>query len=130
LDSITFFWSFVKMLFALALVIVMMIAAMYLLKKYFYNTPASINGNDAMVHIISNCYLGPKNNILLIEVLGQIMLLGVSNHQMSILGTITDPSAIENLKGIRNKEKNLPASDALARYKSLFRNISQMRKVK
>jgi flagellar protein FliO/FliZ len=117
------------MLAALAVVIIMMIAAMYLLKKYFYNSPSSINGNDAMIHVISNCYLGPKNNVLLIEVLGQLMLLGVSNHQMSILGTITDPAAIEKLKGIRHKEKNLPVSDALSRYKSLLKNISKMRKV-
>lgn len=129
MDSISFFWSFFKMLAALAIVIALMIGAMYLLKKYFYQPSAAINGNS-MIRIISTCHLNPKNSILLVDVLGQIMLLGVSNHQMSILGTITDPEALENFKNLRLSQKSLPVSDALSRYKSLLRNIGQMRKVK
>jgi flagellar protein FliO/FliZ len=115
------------MLAALAIVIAMMIGAMYLLKKYFYQSPAAINGNT-MIRIISTAYLSPKNSILLVEVLGQVMLLGLSNHQMSILGTITDHEALENLKNLRLIQKSSPVSDTLSRYKSLFRNISRMRK--
>jgi flagellar protein FliO/FliZ len=129
LDSISFFWSFFKMLTALAIVIALMIGAMYLLKKYFYQPSSTINGNT-MIRIISTCHLNPKNSILLVDVLGQVMLLGVSNHQMSILGTITDPKALENFKNIHLSQTSLPVSDTLARYKSLLRNISQMRKGK
>jgi len=129
LDSISFFWSFFKMLAALAVVIVLMIGAMYLLKKYFYQPSTAINGN-AMIHIISTCYLSPKNSILLVDVLGQVMLLGVSNHQMSVLGTITDPEALENFKNLHLSQKSFSASDTLSRYKSLLRNISQLRKSK
>jgi len=128
-DSISFFWSFFKMLASLAVVIALMIGAMYLLKKYFYQPSAAINGN-AMIRIISTCHLNPKNSILLVDVLGQVMLLGVSNHQMSILGTITDPEALENFKNLHLSQKSLPMSDTLSRYKSLLLNISQMRKGK
>lgn len=117
------------MLTALAVVIALMIMAMYLLKKYFYQPSAAVNGNS-MIHIISTCHLSPKNSILLVDVLGQVMLLGVSNHQMSILGTITDPVAMENLKNFHLTKKSLPTSDTLSRYKSLLRNIGQMRKSK
>lgn len=117
------------MLVALAVVIALMIGSMYLLKKYFYQPSAAINGNS-MIRIISTCHLSPKNSILLVDVLGQVMLLGVSNHQMSILGAITDPDAMENLKNLHVTKNSLPASDTLSRYKSLFRNISQMRKGK
>ncbi len=129
MDSISFFWSFFKMLAALAIVIALMIGSMYLLKKYFYQPSAAINGNS-MIRIISTCHLSPKNSILLVDVLGQVMLLGVSNHQMSILGTITDPDAMENFKNLDLTKNSLPASDTLARYKSLLRNIGQMRKGK
>lgn len=129
MDSISFFWSFFKMLASLAVVIALMIGAMYLLKKYFYQPSAAINGN-AMIRIISTCHLNPKNSILLVDVLGQVMLLGVSNHQMSILGTITDPEALENFKNLHLSQKSLPMSDTLSRYKSLLLNISQMRKGK
>jgi len=129
LESISFFWSFFKMLVALAIVIALMIGAMYLLKKYFYQPSAAIHGN-AMIRIISTYHLNPKNSILLVDVLGQVMLLGVSNHQMSILGTITDPEALENVKNIHLSQKTIPVSDPLTRYKSLLRNIGPMRKGK
>jgi len=115
------------MLGALAIVIAMMIGAMYLMKKYFYQAPVASDGS-AIIHIISTCHLGPKNSILLVEVLGQIMLLGVSNNQMSILATITDPGAMETLRNLRLKERSFPMSDPLARYKSLIRNFSRTRK--
>lgn len=117
------------MLAALAIVIALMIGAMYLLKKYFYKPSSTINGS-AMIRIISTCHLNPKNSILLVDVLGQVMLLGISNHQMSILGTITDPEALENVRNLHLSQKTLPVPDTLARYKSLLWNISQMRKGK
>ncbi len=83
-----------------------------------------------MIHILSTRYLGPKNSILLVDVLGQVMLLGVSTNQISALGTISDPKALENLKNLRLQHKALPISESLLRYKSLLRNISQMRKGK
>ena len=127
MDSISFFWSFFKMIAALAVVIAMMIGAMYALKKYFYQSPVTAD-RSAMIHVISSCHLGPKNSILLVEVLGQFLLLGVSEQQMSILTTIMDPEAIENLKNSRMKERLFPVSDPFSRYKSLFRNIFRMRK--
>jgi flagellar protein FliO/FliZ len=127
LDSINFFWSFFKMLASLAIVIAMMIGAMYLMKKYFYQSPVA-TGGSAMIHIVSACHLGPKNSILLVEVLGQVILLGVSNNQMSILTTINDPGAMENLKNIRLKEGLLPVSDPFTRCKSLFHNFSLIKK--
>lgn len=128
MDSISFFWSFFKMLAALALVIAMMIVVMVVLKKFFYQSPAALGGNS-MIHVISSCHLGPKNSILLVEVLGQVILLGVSDHQMSILTTIKDTEAIENMKNARNKQHPVePDSDPFSRYKSLIRNISGMGK--
>jgi flagellar protein FliO/FliZ len=117
------------MLASLAVVIALMIGAMYLLKKYYYQPSTAINGNS-MIRIISTCHLNPKNSILLVDVLGQVMLLGVSNHQMSILGTITNPEVLDKVKNIHLSQKSIPVSDTLARYKSLFRNINKMRKGK
>ncbi len=115
------------MLAALTVIIAMMIGVMYLLKKYLYQSPAAINGNT-MIRIISTSYLSPKNSILLVEVLGQVILLGISYNQMSILGNITNHEALENLKNLQLKQKSPPVSDTVPRYKSLFRNISRMRK--
>jgi flagellar biosynthetic protein FliO len=117
------------MLAALAIVIAMMIGTAYVLKKYFYRSPETINGNH-MIDILSARYLGPKNSILVVDVLGQVMLLGVSTNQISTLGTISDPKALENLKNLRLQHEALPISESFLRYKSLLRNINQVRKGK
>ena len=129
MDSVSFVWSFFKMLAALAIVIALMIGAAYMLKKFFYRSPETIDGNH-MIDILSTRYLGPKNSILLVDVLGQVMLLGVSTNQISALGTISDSKALENLKNLRLKHKALPISESFLHYKSLLRNIGQARKGK
>jgi flagellar biosynthetic protein FliO len=117
------------MLTALAVVIALMIGAMVVLKKYFYQSPSSRSGND-MIHIISTCHLSPKNSLLLADVLGQFILLGISNHQMSILGTITDPEAINNLKNHKFVQRSAPLNDTFTHYKSLLRNINPLKRGK
>ena len=117
------------MLAALSIVIAMMIGTAYVLKKYFYRSPETINGNP-MINILSARYLGPKNSILLVDVLGQVMVLGVSTTQISTLGTISDPKALENLKNLRLQHKAPPVSESFLSYKSLLRNIGQVRKGK
>lgn len=127
MDSISFFWSFFKMLTTLAIVIAILIGAMVLLKKYFYRSPASVGGN-ALIRPLCSYPLGPKNSILLVEVLGQILLLGVSDHQMSLLTTITDPGSIEKLRNQHPQGGFTPLSDPFSRCKSLLQNISRQRK--
>lgn len=127
MDTVSYAWSFFKMLAALAIVIAMMIGTAYVLKKYFYRSPETVNGNP-MIDILSTRYLGPKNSILLVDVVGQVILLGVSTAQISALGTISDPKALENLKNLRLQHKPPTVSDSFLRYRSLLRNIGQLRK--
>ncbi|MFH1081208.1 MAG: flagellar biosynthetic protein FliO [Pseudomonadota bacterium] len=127
MDSISFFWSFFKMLAALAVVIALMIVAMYFMKKYFFHSLPDANGS-ALINIISTRHLSPKHSIMLVEVLGQVILLGVSNQQMSMLSAITDPDAREKIKIARLKDGLLSAADPLSQYRSLFRNFVRLRK--
>ena len=127
MDSISFFWSFFKMLAALAIVIALMIVAMVVIKKYFLHSLPQMN-NSAPINIISTRHLSPKNSLLLIEVLGQVILVGVSNQQIAMLSEINDPAAIEKIKNTRLVEGLLSDGDPLARCKSLFRNLSGRRK--
>lgn len=115
------------MLAALAVVIALMIVAMHFLKKYFFHSLPDVNGS-ALINIISTRHLSPKNSVMLIEVLGQLILLGVSNQQMSLLSTISDPEALEKIKIARLKNGLFSAADPLSRYKSLFRNFGRLRK--
>lgn len=129
MDSVSFIWSFFKMLFALAIVIAMMIGTAFVLKKYFYRAPETGGGNQ-MIRILSTRYIDPKNSILLIDVLGQVMLLGVSANQISPLGTISDPKALEKLNDISFQPKVPPLSQGLLSFKSILTNMGPARKEK
>jgi flagellar protein FliO/FliZ len=128
MDSVSFFWSFLKMLSALALVIGLMIAALVVIKKYFYHSPA-VSGGNTMIDIISTHHLGPKNSFILVDVLGQVLLLGISNQEISLLTTITDPDALDKLKSLRFRKDAPSTPDPfLWRYKSLLKTIGRVRK--
>jgi len=128
MDSISFFWSFFKMLAALALVIGLMIAALFVVKKYFYQSPA-VSGGNTMIDVISTHHLGPKNSFMIVDVLGQILVLGVSNQEISLLTVITDPEALDKLKSSRlRKDIHSIPDPFLFRYKSLLKTIGRGRK--
>jgi flagellar biosynthetic protein FliO len=127
MDSISFFWSFFKMLVSLAVVIGLMIGAMFVMKKYFYQAPSAAQGTG-VINIISTRPLGPKNGIMLVECLGKLILVSFSGQQMSTLTTIEDPGALDKLKNIQIKDSFRPQPDPMAQVKSLFRNVVGTRK--
>lgn len=128
MDSISFFWSFVKMLTTLAIVIAILIGAMVLMKRFFYYPAPASGGRDAAIRVLSSHHLGPKSSLLLIDALGQVVLIGISDRQMSMLTTITDPSALDKLRTLRMDEGYASTSDPLSRCKSILKNIGRTRK--
>jgi len=127
MDSISFFWSFFKMLASLAVVIGLMIGAMFIMKKYFYQASSASQGT-AVINIISTRPLGPKSGIMLVECMGKLILVSFSGQQMSTLTTIDEPGAMEKLKNLELKESFRPLPDPMAQFKSLLRNVVGTRK--
>ena len=110
--------SFLKMIFALAIVLGLLIGVMYFVKIFMQQTgPAS--DNQALINVISSKYLGPKNRIILVEVLDQLLVVGISNQQMTTLAAIDDPQAIAKIKTsmVNSKIVDFPGSK-LAKYMS------------
>ena len=128
MDSISFFWSFFKMLSALALVIALMIGAMIVVKKYFYHSPA-VSSAHSLIDIVSTRHLGPKSSFMLIDVLGKVLLVGISNQEMSLLATITDSDSLAKLKSLQLENKaSYTTPYPLHHYRSLLRSIGLRRK--
>jgi len=117
-ETVSFLPSLVKMLFALALVIGLMIGAMYFIKKILHSTSPEMD-RGSLIRILASRYLGPKNSILIVDVAGEIIVIGLSNSQMSMLTTISDKDALDKLRNIGNKDDmtSLPISQQIARYK-------------
>jgi len=114
--------SFVKMLFALAVVLGLMIASAYLLKRVISHTPAGIDNGNA-INILMTRYLGPKHSIMMIEVLGQMLVVGVSSGQMTLLTKVTDPVLLERMHNMQKVQSvGMPSAQAMQEYPLRIKN--------
>ena len=85
--------SFLKMLFALAVVLGIMLGALYLLKRIAgHNLPGS--GPESLINILSTRYLGPKSSIMMVEVAGRVLIVGVTVNAINLLGEIGDDKTV------------------------------------
>jgi len=114
--------SFIKMIFALAVVLGLMIVSAYLLKRIISHTPAGVDNGNA-INILMTRYLGPKQSIMMIEVLGQMLVVGVSSGQMTLLTQITDPVLIERMHTIQKTQSlGMPSAQTMQEYPLRVRN--------
>ncbi len=128
MNEIAFFPSFLKILFALAIVLGLMIAAVYLMRRFMNHTSAG-HRDGSLIQVISTRYLGPKSSILLVDVLGKGIALGLSNGQMTLLTVIDDSEALEKMKSLRQSEPPNPVlADFLKRYTNKFKTVNNAQK--
>jgi len=108
MGAVDFVSSLVKMISALAVVLGIMIGAMFFLKKFIKGTGTSIDDGN-YIKVVSTRYLGPKCSIMLLDILSSIVVIGVSNNQITMLTTISDSKSLEQLKDFE-REKKTPVS--------------------
>ena len=113
MNSPELFPSILKIISALAVTVGIMIVAAYLFKKIVKKGEGGINGGE-LIKILSAKYLGSKSSIMLVDVLGNIMVIGVSISKISLLTEIVDSESLEQLKDIRGRKgKSASFSDHL-----------------
>lgn len=108
MDPVAFWPSFLKMLFALAVVLGLLVGAMYFFRRILQRPTAAGHDNRA-INVVAARYLGPKSSIMVVEVLGKFIVIGLANNQIAHLATITDPEALEQFKYSGSPEKKLPS---------------------
>lgn len=127
MDNVSLVSSFLKMIFALAIVLGLLIGVMYFIKNFMQRTTPSAD-NQALINILSSRYLGPKSSIILVEVLEQVIVVGISGQQMTPLARIDDPLAIAKIKARRSQTPTASfPGDKIAKLLSLA-NISAGKK--
>jgi flagellar biosynthetic protein FliO len=82
-----FLMSSMKMAGALALVLALMLGCFYLFKKTL-GKKMGVSGKNRLIQVISSAYLGPKKSIVLVEVSGERLVIGVSGDQLVMLTRI------------------------------------------
>ncbi len=89
MSTFDFIASLLKMLSALAVVLGIMLAGLWAVRKFMNKTGTGVDDGQ-MIRVLSTRYLGPKSSIMLVDVLGNVIVVGVTGSQISMLTTITD----------------------------------------
>jgi flagellar biogenesis protein FliO len=96
--------SGLKMISMFSLVLGLMFLIFFGFKKYVLKNTA-FGGGNKMVNVLGTWFLGPKKNIALVEVAGEVLVLGISQDSISLLSSIIDEEKIEEIKNSSGKGK-------------------------
>ena len=98
-----FFSAFARMIVSLGVVIMILLAASMGAKRLFSRTKVLGGERTAMMKVRGTHYLGPKKQIVVMEVADEMLVLGVSNENISFLtklgGRDEASSLSENVSG-------------------------------
>jgi len=100
METGSLFFSFIKMISALAVVLGLMIGAAWFLKRIGARTGMGIPDGQ-LIRVVSSSYIGPKNSIVVVDVLGELLVVGISGTQMTLLTSISDEGKLNKLREIR-----------------------------
>lgn len=111
--------SFISMIFALAVILGLLFAAVYFLKRFLPRSAPGMADNSA-IKIIASRYLGPKSSIMIVDIVGKAVVIGVSAENVSFITELSSDEALEKLKTIREQNVNLQSlSDYMRKNKML-----------
>ncbi len=97
--------SGLKMISMFAVVLGLMFLIFFGFKKYVLKNTA-FGGGNKLVNVLGTWFLGPKKNIALVEVAGEILVLGISNENITLLSSITSEEKIEEIKNAGGKSNS------------------------
>jgi len=124
MGTFDFIASLVKMISALAVVLGVMLAGLWAVRKFMKKTGTGVD-DEQNIRVLSTRYLGPKSSIMLLDVLGSVIVVGVTGSQISMLTTITDEESLERLRSTRAGERDSqPFLDQITLYKRKLKTLS------
>ena len=96
-DTLNLRSTSLKMVYMMLVVLGILFSAFYLFKKFIWKNSV-FAGHDKPVNVLSTGYLGPKKSIALVEVAGEVLVLGIANDNISLLSNIKDTNKVEHIK--------------------------------
>ena len=95
-DSPSFSGSVIKMVTALGIVLSLLFAVVYLVKKYL-GKKIGLSGQEQKIRVLTSTYLGPKKSIALVEVAGEKIVVGVTATHISMLTKVGKEKGFEEV---------------------------------
>lgn len=87
-----------KMAGALALVVVVLLGGLAWVRRTFGELPGQ--SGPPVMRILGGLRVGTGKQIMLVEIAGEVLVLGTTAREMTLLATIVDADRIERLRSI------------------------------
>ncbi len=95
----SYLYMFTKAILMLGVVIAVMLLLLWLLKTYMNRGGARLGAKYASpVKVLSTSFLGPKKSISIVDVAGELLVLGVTAESITCLTTLDSAEAIDEIK--------------------------------
>lgn len=108
-----------KMLSALGIVLGGMLVFFYFMKRYLKRDFSG--SKEKLVRVLASSYIGVKKNILLIEIPGSVLVVGITNDNISLLSKIEDKDILNKLKLSEEDRNQGSFSEHLQKLSSKFK---------
>ena len=102
-------WSTLAYVISLVVVFAFVVVMAYFASKFLggrFAKATTSGGGRIMEHLP----LGPNKSVCVVELAGRTLMLGVTEHQVTLLGEVTDPEEIERL---RRQSIDQPLDDSI-----------------
>jgi flagellar biogenesis protein FliO len=105
--------SVVRMASALGVVLALILALLAVLRSRLGQRFLSAEGSQ-LITVIGSGTIGPRKQIVLVAVAGEVLIIGTTATDMVSLGKIADPAQAAALLRRRNGDRMIPHVDPMA----------------
>lgn len=97
--SESYLYMFAKAIVMLGVVIAVMLALLWVLKRYMNRTGGGIAGRyPAPIKVLATSFLGPKKSVSIVEVAGEVLVLGITAENINCLTTLDKPEVLDEIR--------------------------------
>jgi len=93
----------VKTFSILSVILAVILTVFYLIKR-FWPKGSGFMGSDRWVRVIAATYIAPKKMVALVEVAGEVLVLGLTGDHITMLTKVTNEQMIRQLKAPQEKK--------------------------
>jgi len=110
------FSTAIKMLSALGIVLGGLFVVFYFIKRFLKR---DITGSkETLIKVLASSYVGMKKNISLIEIPGAVLVVGITNDNITLLSKIEDDKILEKFRLSNHPQIQTSFSDHLQKISS------------
>ena len=104
--------------FSILFIILAVILTVFWLIKRFWPKGSGFMGSDQWIKVIATTYIAPKKMVTLVEVAGEVLVLGLSDGQITMLTKVANEQMIHHLK--ESQQKKAAGSPFYRQFRSLI----------